>query len=155
MGTRIWYLLHSSFPLLFRLEFRSLGNRFRFCWGQIAQATSQTKSGWVVREGKGIPVLILVSVLCSVQFKMGKYCLFPIILKGSGPKIQVSLLLGKNAGSYMQVLGVDNQEIRNFFHFNDLYFIDMSVLYQRNSTLAISRLKHFGTNTNIVVESPW
>jgi hypothetical protein len=31
---------------------------------------------------KGIPVLILVSVLCSVQFKMGKYCLFPIILKG-------------------------------------------------------------------------
>jgi len=31
---------------------------------------------------KGIPVLILVSVLCSVQFKMGKYCLFPRILKG-------------------------------------------------------------------------
>ena len=28
----------------------------------------------------------------------------------------------------------------------------MSVLYQINSTLAISRLKHFGTNTNIVVE---
>lgn len=31
-------------------------------------------------------------------------------------------------------------------------FIDMSVLYQINSTLAISRLKHFDTNTNIVVE---
>lgn len=30
------------------------------------------------------------------------------------------------------------------------HFIDMSVLYQINSTLAISRLKHFGTN--IVVE---
>ena len=28
----------------------------------------------------------------------------------------------------------------------------MSVLYQLNSTLAIYRLKHFGTNTNIVVE---
>lgn len=32
------------------------------------------------------------------------------------------------------------------------YFIDMSVLYQINSTLAISRLKHFETNTNVVVE---
>lgn len=34
------------------------------------------------------------------------------------------------------------------------YFIDMSVLYQINSTLAISRLKHFetNTNTNVVVE---
>lgn len=32
------------------------------------------------------------------------------------------------------------------------HFIDMSVLYQINSTLAISRLKHLGTNTNIVVE---
>jgi len=30
------------------------------------------------------------------------------------------------------------------------YFIDMSVLYQINSTLAISRLKHF--ETNVVVE---
>lgn len=30
------------------------------------------------------------------------------------------------------------------------HFIDMSVLYQINSTLAISRLKHF--DTNIVVE---
>jgi len=28
----------------------------------------------------------------------------------------------------------------------------MSVLYQINSTLVISRLKHLGTNTNIVVE---
>ena len=32
------------------------------------------------------------------------------------------------------------------------YFIDMSVLYQINSTLAIPRLKHFETNTNVVVE---
>lgn len=32
------------------------------------------------------------------------------------------------------------------------YFIDMSVLYQINSTLAISRLKDFETNTNVVVE---
>jgi len=32
------------------------------------------------------------------------------------------------------------------------YFIDMSVLYQINSTLAISRLKNFETNTNVVVE---
>ena len=32
------------------------------------------------------------------------------------------------------------------------YFIDMSVLYQINSTLAISHLKHFETNTNVVVE---
>jgi hypothetical protein len=32
------------------------------------------------------------------------------------------------------------------------YFIHMSVLYQINSTLAISHLKHFETNTNVVVE---
>ena len=53
--------------------------------------------------------LLLSLVELSIRSSIGW---FPIILKGSGPKIQVSLLLGKNAGSYMQVLGVDNQEIR-------------------------------------------
>jgi hypothetical protein len=63
-------------------NFDLLATGFASAEDKLNKLLLKPSPGGLLNSEKGIPVLILVSVLCSVQFKMGKYCLFPRILKG-------------------------------------------------------------------------